>query len=58
MRGFRYEHAHIALYLEMEFSYYNFAWTAQHLWYRAFAVSDIGLAGNRTLDEYRWSRSA
>ena len=55
LRGFRYEHAHIALYFEMEFSYYNFAWTARHPWYRAFALSNVGLAQNKTLDQYRWS---
>ena len=39
----------------MEFSYYNFAWTARHAWYRAFAISDVGLAQNLTLEQYRWS---
>lgn len=52
LRSFRYEHAHIALYFELEFSYYNFNWTAQYQWYHAFAVSDVGLA-KKSLDDYR-----
>ncbi len=53
LRSFRYEHAHAALYFDLEFSYYNFNWTAQHRWYHAFAVNDAGLAKNTSLDEYR-----
>ena len=53
LRDFGYAHAHVPISLEMEFSYFNFNWTAQHLWYHAFAVNDVGLAANITLDEYR-----
>lgn len=56
LRSFRYEHAHIALYFEFEFSYYNFNWTAQNKWYHAFSVSDIGMA-KKSLDEYRTESS-
>ncbi|CAL8462147.1 g1678 [Coccomyxa elongata] len=56
LRSFRYEHAHIALYFEMEMSYYNFNWTARYQWYHAFAVSDVGLA-KKTLDDYRTENS-
>ena len=56
LRSFRYEHAHIALYFELEFSYYNFNWTAQYQWYHAFAVSDVGLA-KKSLDDYRLENS-
>ena len=53
LRGLRYKQAHTGVSLEMELSYYSFNWTAQHLWHRAFAVSNVGLAGNVTLDDYR-----
>lgn len=56
LRSFRYEHAHIALYFELEFSYYNFNWTAQFKWYHSFAVSDIGLA-EKSLDDFRTENS-
>ena len=56
LRSFRYEHAHIALYFEMEMSYYSFNWTARYQWYHAFAVSDVGLA-KKTLDDYRTENS-
>ena len=52
LRSSRYEHAHIALYFEMEMSYYSFNWTARYQWYHAFAVSNVGLV-KKTLDDYR-----